>query len=132
MSTRYITNLLLAIASGFVIVATFAFAPTTVAWIALAITGIFVLAMMAVTPLLRGRGLVQRTLDGVVAVLAAWTIVETLVFSGTVMVWLTFGAAAGIVAVALVGLVAHELSTERVVHSIEDVRGHERQMEALA
>lgn len=132
MSTRYITSLLLAIASGFVIVATFAFAPTTVAWIALAITGIFVLAMMAVTPLLRGRGLVQRTLDGVVAVLAAWTIVESMVFAGTLMVWLSFGAAAAMVALAVAGLTAHELSTERVVHSLDDVRTREHHVDTLA
>lgn len=132
MSTRFVSNVLLALAGGFVLVVTQAFAPPVVGWIAFGVTGVGVLVLTAATALVPGRGSLQRSLDAVVAVLAAWTIVETLVFSGTVMVWLTFGAAAGIVAVALVGLVAHELSTERVVHSIEDVRGHERQMEALA
>jgi hypothetical protein len=54
------------------------------------------------------------------------------VFSGTLMAWLTFGAAAGIVAIGVAGLIAHELSTERVVHSLEDVRSADRHMEALA
>jgi len=132
MSTRYISNVLLALAGGFVIVATQAFAPPTLAWIAFAVTGVGVLVMMAATAVAPGRGLVQRTLDGVVAVLAAWTIVETLVFSGTVMLWITFGGAAAMVAIAVVGLTVHELSTERVVHSLEDVRAPERHMEALA
>ena len=86
---------------------------------------------MAATALAPGRGHIQRTLDAVAAVLAAWTIVETLVFSGMVMVWLTFGAAA-IVAIGAAGLIVHELSTERAVHSLEDVRTHNRSMEALA
>jgi len=131
MSTRFASNLLLAVASGFVIVVTQAFVPPVVGWIAFGVTGVGVLVLVGATVFLPGRGLVQRTLDGVVAVLAAWTIVETLVFSGMLMVWLTFGAAAAIAAVAVAGLIVHELSTERVVHSLEDVRSHDRSMEAL-
>ncbi len=132
MSTRFVSNMLLALAGGFVIVATQAFAPPVVAWIAFAVTGVGVLVLVAATALVVGRGPVQRTLDAVAAVLAAWTVVETLVFSGMVMVWLTLGAAAAIVAVAVAGLIAHELSTERVVHSLEDIRTHDHSMEALA
>ena len=86
---------------------------------------------MAATALAAGRDQTQRTLDAV-AVRAAWTIVETIVFSGPVMVWLTFGASAGMVALGVVGLTVHELSAERVVHSLEDVRTRDRSMEALA
>jgi len=132
MSTRFISNLLLATAGGFVIVATFAFAPPVVGWIAFGVTGVGVLVLVAATALVPGRGLVQRTLDGVVAVLAAWTIVESLVFNGSLMVWLSFGAAAAMVALAVAGLIAHELSTERVVHSLEDVRVPERHVESLS
>jgi hypothetical protein len=132
MSTRFASNMLLALAGGVVIVATQAFAPPVLAWIAFGVTGVGVLVLTAATALAPGRGHVQRTLDAVAAVIAAWTIVETLVFSGMVMVWLTFGAAVAIVAIGAVGLIAHELSTERVVHSLEDVRTHDRSMDALA
>jgi len=115
-----------------VLVVTQAFAPPVVAWIAFGVTGVGVLLLIVATALAPGRGNAQRTLDAVAGVLAAWTIVETLVFSGMLMVWLTFGAAAAIVAVAAAGLIVHELSTERVVHSLEDVRTHDRSMEALA
>jgi hypothetical protein len=54
------------------------------------------------------------------------------VFWGLVLVWLRGGAAAALVAVAAAGLIAHELSTERVVHSLEDIRTHDHSMEALA
>jgi len=132
VSNRFISNMLLALAGGLVLVVTQAFAPPVVAWIAFGVTGVGVLLLMAATALAPGRGNVQRTLDAVAGVLAAWTIVETLVFSGMLMVWLTFGAAAALVAVAAAGLIVHELSTERVVHSLEDVRTHDRSMEALA
>ena len=131
MSTRYLTNVLLAVAAGFVVVATQAFSSGLAGWLAFAVTGVAVLAMMAATGLARDRGIAQRTLDGVVAVLAAWTIVESLVFAGTLMVWLSFGAAAGMLALAVAGLTMHELSTERVVHTLEDVRRPER-VETLA
>jgi len=132
VSHRFISNMLLALAGGVVLVVTQAFAPPVVAWIAFGVTGVGVLLLIVATALAPGRGNVQRTLDAVAGVLAAWTIVETLVFSGMLMVWLTFGAAAAIVAVAAAGLIVHELSTERVVHSLEDVRTHDRSMEALA
>ena len=132
VSHRFISNMLLALAGGVVLVVTQAFAPPIVAWIAFGVTGVGVLLLIVATALAPGRGNAQRTLDAVAGVLAAWTIVETLVFSGMLMVWLTFGAAAAIVAVAAAGLIVHELSTERVVHSLEDVRTHDRSMEALA
>jgi len=132
MSTRFISNMLLALAGGLVIVATQAFSPPVVAWVAFGVTGVGVLVLMAATALAPARGHIQRTLDAVAAVLAAWTIVETLVFSGMVMVWLTFGAAAAIAAIGAAGLIAHELSTERVVHTLEDTRAADRHMEALA
>jgi hypothetical protein len=68
---------------------------------------------------LKGRGNVQRGLDGLVAILGAWTIVASLVFSGSVVTWLGFASGAAFVALAFIGLTIHELYTERVVHSIE-------------
>jgi hypothetical protein len=47
--------------------------------------------------------------------------VETLVFSTAAVQWLTFANGCALEALALGGLVLHELSTERVVHSIEVV-----------
>jgi hypothetical protein len=132
VSNRFISNMLLALAGGLVLVVTQAFGPPVVAWIAFGVTGVGVLLLMIATALAPGRGNVQRTLDAVAGVLAVWTIVETLVFSGMLMVWLTFGAAAAIVAVGAAGLIAHELSTERVVHTLEDTRAADRHMEALA
>ena len=37
------------------------------------------------------------------------------------MTWLSFGEAIGFASLALLGLIAHELKTERVVHSFEAI-----------
>lgn len=126
MSTRYATNVVLALASGLVIVAVFAFSPEVAGWIAFGLTGVVVLAMTAGAALLPRRGWTQRGLDVAVATLAAWTIVETLVFDGAAQTWITFGTAAGMLALAVAGLTAHELTTERVVHSLERSEQQER------
>jgi hypothetical protein len=127
MSTRYATNIVLAVASGFVIVAVFAFSPNVAGWIAFGVTGVFVLAMTLGASLLPGRGWAQRGLDGAVAALAAWTIVESLVFDGAAMTWITFGTAVGMLGLAIAGLTAHELTTERVVHSLESTEQRHHQ-----
>jgi hypothetical protein len=54
----------------------------------------------------------------VAVALGAWTIVASLVFAPTTVVWLGFASALGFVALAVAGLTAHELTTERVVHSL--------------
>jgi hypothetical protein len=132
MSTRFVSNLLLVLAGVVVIVATQAFAPPTVRWIAFGVTGVGVLVLMRRPRSHPGGVACSGRSTASPPPLAAWTIVENLVFSGTLMAWLTFGAAAGIVAIGVAGLIAHELSTERVVHSLEDVRSADRHMEALA
>jgi hypothetical protein len=63
-------------------------------------------------------GWTQRALPGVTALLGGWTVVASLVFLPTTVVWLGFASAAAIVALAVAGLTAHEL-VERVVHSLE-------------
>jgi hypothetical protein len=46
------------------------------------------------------------------------------VFFPATVVWLGFGAGAAMVGLAVVGLTAHELRSERVVHSIQVDRTH--------
>jgi hypothetical protein len=46
-------------------------------------------------------------------------VVESLLFTGATLTWLSFGAAAAIAALALAGLTLHEVGSERVVHALE-------------
>src|SRR5262245_43212696 len=118
MSLRFLTNLGLLLAGGFLVVATQVFSSGVTGWIGLGI-GLGILAAVGAAQLDRSRGLVQRGLDGVAGALAIWTVVESVVFSGATLTWITLGSALGFAAIAAAGLIAHELVTERVVHSLE-------------
>lgn len=118
MSTRYLTNITLALLFGFLVVASQAFAPATMTWLMLG-TGAAALAIVVPAMAIRRRGYLQLGLDGLIGIVAIWTIVAGLVFSGLAVTWLGFASAVGIIALAVIGLTAHELSTERVVHSLE-------------
>jgi hypothetical protein len=52
----------------------------------------------------RSRGAVQRTIDGASVVVAALLIIFSLATDGAAVVWLSFGLALGIVALAFAGL----------------------------
>jgi hypothetical protein len=124
MRTRFFYNSLLALAAGFLVVATQAFAPVTVAWITFGIAAGITAAALGMIPL--RTGLIQRGLAALTVGLGAWTIVLSLVFAPTTVVWLGFASALAFVALAFAGLTAHELTTERIVHSL-DVPMHERE-----
>jgi hypothetical protein len=116
MSTRFLSSLALALAAGFLVVATLAFSPGTVAWISF---GIAVAITMVGLAMLPSRNSIQRVVAGLVTLLGAWTIVASLVFAPATVVWLAFASALAVVGLSVLGLTAHELSTERVVHSLE-------------
>jgi len=117
MNSRFLTNAALLIAGGFLVVVSQAFGVSAFMWLMLGIGVFAVLASGAI--LVPRRGLPQRGLDATIGILGAWTIVASLVFSGTVVTWLGFASGVAFVALALIGLTLHELVTERVVHSIE-------------
>jgi hypothetical protein len=116
MGSRFITNLFLALAAGFVAVASQAFAAGVTGWIAFGI-GLGILAMLGIAQLDRTRGRLQQGLDTLAGLLGIWTVVASVVFSGATLTWLSLAEALAFVGLAVAGLVAHELSTERVVHA---------------
>lgn len=132
MSTNFATNLLLALASGWVIVALFAFSTDVSSWIVFGVTGVGALTLVAVASVLPRRGYVQRGLDLAVAAIAIWTIVESLVFDGTSMKWISVGGACGMLVLAVAGLAYHELRTEHVVHTLESSTAERPPVETYA
>lgn len=117
MNPRFISNLLLALAGGFVVVVSQAFDVSATGWITFGVA-LGILSMLGVVQLDHGRGRLQRALDGVAAALAVWTVIASVVFDGTTLTWLSFAEGLGLVALAVAGLAVHELSSERVVHSL--------------
>jgi hypothetical protein len=125
MSIRYLSNLVVMIAAAFLVVATQAFVAGTVAWLTF---GIAVgLTILSAYMLVSRHGIAQRVVGGLGAVLGAWTIVASLVFAPATVVWLGFGSAIAFVVLGIAGLTAHELTTERVVHSLAVEREPRRQ-----
>lgn len=120
MSAHFITNLGLGLVGALVVAASMAFSAGITGWLMFGVS-LGVLTLLGLAQLDRGRGLVQRLLDAATSVLAAWAVVASVVFAGATVTWLTFAEAIGFVAFAVIGLAAHELKTERVVHTIEAV-----------
>ncbi len=114
---RYLSNATIALFGGFVVVASQAFAPAVTAWLAFAIA-IAILVVAGVSQLQRGRGVVQRLLDGVTGLLAVGAIIASLVFAGPAVVWLSLAAGLGFVLLGFVGLTLHEIWTYRATHGL--------------
>jgi len=125
MSERFISNVALAIAGAVVVVASQAFSSTLTGWLTFGVS-LGVLALLAVVQSDRARGRLQRLLDIGIGALALWSAVASVVYTGTTLTWLSFGEAIGFVGLAVVGLVAHELKTERIVHQFEAIPAEAR------
>ena len=117
MSMRYLSNAAIALFGGFVVVGSQAFAPAVTAWLAFAIA-IAVLVVAGVSQLQRGRGVVQRILDGVTGLLAVGAIIASLVFVGPAVMWLSLAGGLGFVLLAFTGLTLHEIWTYRATHGL--------------
>ena len=117
MSPRFISNLLLLLAGGAVVVSSRWFSAGTTGWIAFGVA-LGILGLTGVAQRDRGRGIVQSALDVVILPLAAWSAIASVVFHGSTLTWLSFADALGFAVLAIGGLLAHELSTERAVHRL--------------
>lgn len=116
MRPHFISRLALLIGAAFLVVVTQVWTGATLEWLMFA-GGVGMIAL-AGAALLPHATAAQRGLDGLLAVLGAWTIIESLVFSGGALTWISFGGAIGAALIAVTGLVLHELRTERVVHEL--------------
>src|SRR5579875_2039036 len=116
MSLRFGLGTLFAVAGGFLVAASLAFSANTAGWLAFGIsTGVVVLAAAA----LAGRAISRGSYGYAGAfVVGLWSLIAALVFTGSALTWLVFADALGLVAVALADLALHEISTERVVHTL--------------
>lgn len=120
MSSRFLTNLCLLLLSGFLAGACFAFTPPAVAWLAFAIACAGTLLALSGVALSRRSG-GQRALDVIAVLLGAWLIVAARCFDAGTVKWIALGDASALIALAVIGLVAHELAAAR---SAPEVIGH--------
>jgi hypothetical protein len=133
---RFFFNLGALVAAVLLIVAAAAFGPGAIKGMGLGIgTGGLAVSLLFMSLLIHqrhfegypelrvfGRGLgLWSMLAGGVAGVATWEIVDVAVFNADVNRWLTLANGLLIAALGFTGLVAHEVSSERVVHILEVV-----------
>ena len=115
MRLHFISRLALLVGAGFLVVASQVWTGDTLEWLFVA-GGAVMVAAAAIDAMAPGRA--QRALDGLVAVLGVWSIVQAIVFEGSNLEWFSFATAAALAGLATIGLIIHENSAERIVHEL--------------
>jgi hypothetical protein len=117
LSSRFLLDSLFVVAGAFLAVASMAWASGTAGWTAFGVSaGVTVLAAASAAVAKRTSARVGHGLLGLVAL---WSLVAAVAFSGTTLTWLVFADAIAVGVLALADLVVHEATTERIVHQLE-------------
>jgi hypothetical protein len=114
VTARFTSNLTILLVGAFLAAAHFVFDPGAVRWIAFG-AGAGTVVIVATAFLAYGRGPTQRTIDVAMALTAGWAAVSALTFAPEVIGWLAVGEGGALVALAAIGLIAHETVMERAV-----------------
>jgi hypothetical protein len=125
MNRRFISNVGLAVAGATVAVASQAFTASVTGWLMFGLS-LGALVLLAIVRRDSERG-IQGLLDIAIGALAVWSAVASVVYTGTMLTWLSFAEAIGFVVLAVLGLVAHEVRTERTLHALEPIPGEARE-----
>lgn len=121
ISSRFVVDTFAMIAGAFLAVSSMAFGTGVAGWLGFGVPAAVLLAAIAgVFAAGRADARIGHSTLGVVA---AWSLIAALVFTGPVLGWLLFADAVAVFAVGVVDLTVHEARTERVVHQLE-VREH--------
>jgi hypothetical protein len=117
MRIRYLSWLGLAVAGTFLVVASTAFALFDIANVALGV-GIGTLVVSLFITYRYHTHIPSLVTGAASAIVSAWTIVASQVFSLHAVQNLTLASGLALSALAVIGLTINELSSERVVHSL--------------
>jgi hypothetical protein len=119
LSSRFALNTTAVLGGGFLVVAAMTYTASTADWLAFGVSTAF--AVAGTTGALMTRRTHQRLAHSAIALVSLWSLISALVFTGfsdTTRTWLVFANALALAAVALADLIAHEATTERVVHEL--------------
>lgn len=117
MTSRFISNLLVAVFATVQLVACFAFPPAVTGWLGFG-TSCATVVTVLIAFAFRGRGPAQRGLDLVVLLIGVWTLIATRAYAGETVKWVSFSGGAAVWGLAMAGLVVHELGAERIVGTV--------------
>jgi hypothetical protein len=117
LSSRFAIDTTVVVAGAFLTTAAFAFSAPVATWIAFGIfIGLIALGGLGVVLDHHATGYVTH---GLLTAVGIWSLVATLVFGGAALGWLIVAGAIAAVVLGVADLVAHEVTTERVVHQLE-------------
>ena len=117
LSSRFLLDSLFVVAGAFLTVASMAWAAGTAGWTAFGVSvGVTVLATASAAMAKKNS---QRFGHGLLALVALWSLIAAVAFSGTTLTWLVFADAVAVGVLALADLAVHEATTERIVHQLE-------------
>jgi len=117
LSSRFLLDSLFVVAGAFLTVAAMAWSSGPAGWTAFGVSaGVTVLAAVSAATARTGS---RRIGHGLLGLVALWSLVAAVTFSGTALTWLVFADAIAVGVLALADLAAHEATTERIVHSLE-------------
>lgn len=126
MSTRYVSNGLISLLGGLLVVFSMAVSAATAGWIAFGVA-IGIVAISGLVQLDTGRGLVQRLIDLALVMVGGTLIAASVFFTGTTLTWLVFALALGFVGFSFMGLTFHEVESWRAMHGLGELHWlHER------
>ncbi|MGH9127799.1 MAG: hypothetical protein ACRDY2_02260 [Acidimicrobiales bacterium] len=120
MSTRYLSNALIALLGGLVVVTSLTLATVPAAWVGFGIA-IGVVAVSLLVQLDAKRGAAQRGLDAMMLAAGVTMIVLSLVLGATTVGWALFALALGFVALSFAGLTLHEVLGWRSEHGLGEL-----------
>jgi hypothetical protein len=128
MTTRFFTNLAIALFGGFIVVASLAFTHADAAWVAFGFA-IAVLAITLAAQLDRARSLEQRIMDVFMVAVSGTMVGVSVAFTGTTVMWLVFALALGWLAISVSGLSLREVGVWRAEHGLAELRPFGRVLE---
>jgi hypothetical protein len=108
-----------AIGGAFLAIERFAFAPNTAVWIAFAVaSAAVVLSLAAVLVALLRDNQAFSGLSALSVLVAAWTVIASLVFTTPTALWMAFAGGIVLLTLSLRALALHETTIEQVVHQL--------------
>jgi hypothetical protein len=117
LSSRFALDIFFVLGAAFLAIAAMSFTASVAGWVAFGVsTG---LAVVALAGALFGRRGGQLLGHATVGLVALWSLIAALAFSGTALTWLVFADAIALGIAAIADLTAHEVSEESVIHRLE-------------
>ena len=117
MIVRFVSNVLVVIAGALLAGIAFAVDSDLLGWLAFGVGCGALLVVLAAFPV-RGRGTLQRVLDLVAMLVAAWTIVASRSFGGSALSWWTLCEGAALFTLGIAGLLSGELEVRAALRRL--------------